>query len=405
MEGSQTIQVQVHHELEAFRTDQEKEEEEENISMGSQPSVPPWKKYKRWLRISLYAFFVLSFQAIATLLGRLYYQNGGKSKWMGTLVQLIGFPILFLFSLFSRIRQPETACSMPLTFITIGPVYMGIGLLASANCYLSSYGLLYLPVSTYSLISASQLAFTAFFSYFLNSQKFTPFILNSLFLLTISSTLLVFNGESENAEKVSKGKYAIGFLCTVGASAGNGLLFSLVQLILRKVLKQSTFSVVIGMVIYQSLVATCLVLVGLFASGEWRTLAGEMQSYRPGKVSYVMTLVWTAISWQVFTVGVVGLIFESSSVFSNAITAVGLPIVPILAVIVFHDKMDGLKVISMVLAGWGFVSFVYQHYLDDKTSKASDRNREEEEDNKTDKNVNLLTRKCLEMQDDFHNVQ
>ncbi|WVY93897.1 hypothetical protein V8G54_032985 [Vigna mungo] len=30
----------------------------------------------------------------ATLLGRLYYEKGGKSKWIGTLVQLGGFPIL-----------------------------------------------------------------------------------------------------------------------------------------------------------------------------------------------------------------------------------------------------------------------------------------------------------------------
>ncbi|KFK31475.1 hypothetical protein AALP_AA6G116900 [Arabis alpina] len=341
-------------------------------------SVPTSKKNrKRWLHIFIYSFFVLSCQATATILGRLYYTNGGKSIWMGSLVQLIGFPVLVLFRFFSTIRkQPETTTTTTNTrsfrklssFTTIGSVYIGIGLLVSAICYLSSFGLLYLPVSTFSLIWASQLVFTAFFSYLLNSQKFTPFIVNSLVLLIISSILLVFNNESQTT-KVSKGKYAIGFLCTVAASAGAGLLLSLVQLILRKVIKKNTFSVVIDMVFYQSMVATCAILAGLFASGEWKTLTGEMRSYKLGEVSYVMTLVFTAIAWQVYTIGLVGLIFESSSVFSNAITAVGLPIVPILAVIVFHDKMDGTKVISIILAIWGFISFGYQHYLDDKKLK------------------------------------
>ncbi|KAK0574853.1 hypothetical protein LWI29_030129 [Acer saccharum] len=127
------------------------------------------------------------------------------------------------------------------------------------------------------------------------------------------------------------------------------------------------------MVIYPCLVASCVVFVGLFASNEWKTIPREMEEYELGKVSYVMTLVWIAIAWQVFNIGALGLIFEASSLFSNAISVVGLPIVPILAVVFFHDKMDGLKVISLVLAIWGFLSYVYQHYLDECQSKTNDR--------------------------------
>ena len=43
-----------------------------------------------------------------------------------------------------------------------------------------------------------------------------------------------------------------------------------------------------------------------------------------------------------------------------------------LAVLFFHDKMDGIKGISMVLAIWGVVSYVYQQYLDD--TKSENRN-------------------------------
>ncbi|VVB12625.1 unnamed protein product [Arabis nemorensis] len=348
----------------------------------SSSSVPETKNYKRWLRVSIYVIFVLFCQPLATILGRLYYENGGKSTYVVTLLQLIGFPVLILFRFFSRIRQPKSTDSSfrhgP-SFTTLASVYICTGLLVSAYAYLSAVGLLYLPVSTFSLILASQLAFTAFFSFFLNSQKFTPFIVNSLFLLTVSSALLVVNTDSQNTTNVSRLQYVIGFICTIGASAGIGLLLSLIQLLFRKVFKKHTSSAVMDLAIYQSLVASCVVLIGLFVSGEWKTLPSEMRNYKLGQVSYVMTLASAAISWQVYTVGLVGLIFESSSVFSNSITAVGLPIVPFLAVIVFHDRMDASKIFSIILAIWGFLSFVYQHYLDEKKLTTCDTNLVEED--------------------------
>ena len=56
----------------------------------------------------------------------------------------------------------------------------------------------------------------------------------------------------------------------------------------------------------------------------------------------------------------------------------GLPVIPVLAVIFFHEKMDGVKAISMVLAIWGFISYFYQHYLDDSESKAEKRDVKDE---------------------------
>lgn len=322
--------------------------------------------------MTLYTFFVISGQSVATILGRLYYDNGGNSKWLATVVQLVGFPVLLPYYLLAIKTHTTTHRDDKTTSLRNRVlVYVVLGLLVGADCYLYSIGLLYLPVSTYSLICASQLAFNAVFSYFLNSQKLTPIILNSLFLLTISSTLLGFNNEESNSTKVTKGEYVKGFIFTVGASAGYGLTLSLQQLAFRKVLKKQNFSEVMDMIIYVSLVASCVSVVGLFASSEWKTLSSEMENYKLGKVSYIMNLVWTAITWQVFSIGGTGLIFELSSLFSNAISVLGLPVVPILAVIIFHDKMNGLKAISMILAIWGFTSYVYQHYLDDKNLKKS----------------------------------
>uniref|UniRef100_A0A8R7UTQ1 Purine permease n=1 Tax=Triticum urartu TaxID=4572 RepID=A0A8R7UTQ1_TRIUA len=131
------------------------------------------------------------------------------------------------------------------------------------------------------------------------------------------------------------------------------------------------------MKIYTAFVATLASLVGLFASGEWKTLEGEMHMFSPGKVSYVMTVLWTAISWQIASVGVVGLIFVVSSLFSNVISTLALPIIPVFAVIFFHDKMDGIKIIAMLIAIWGFISYGYQLYVDDKKSRKTSSSVEE----------------------------
>ncbi|KAL0727604.1 hypothetical protein Bca4012_023697 [Brassica carinata] len=363
-------------ELQVIAVQQGKEPNPTVKDERTQTGVTHSNTYKRWLWVAVYTFFVISGQSVATILGRIYYDNGGNSKWLATVVQLVGFPILLPYYLLSI----KTHTTTTITHRNDGKaaslrnrvlVYVVLGVLVGADCYLYSVGLLYLPVSTYSLICASQLAFNAFFSYFLNSQKLTPIILNSLLLLTISSTLLAFNNEDSNSQKVTKAQYVTSFLCTIGASAGFGLVLSLQQLAFRKVLKRQTFTEVMDMIIYVSLVASCVSLVGLFASREWKTLSSEMENYKLGKVSYVMNLVWTAITWQVFNIGGTGLIFELSSLFSNAISVLGLPVVPIMAVIIFHDKMNGLKVISMILAIWGFMSYVYQHYLDDKNVKKS----------------------------------
>nr|KYP41355.1 putative purine permease 10 [Cajanus cajan] len=332
------------------------------------------KRYYRWLRITIHSVLMLMCGSAATLLGRLYYDKGGKSKWIGTLVQLAGFPILLPFYFISASKNVTTNSIHPNqpSASMLAFIYVSIGLLVALDCYLYSVGLWYLPVSTFSLICSSQLAFNAFFSYFLNSHKFTPYIINSLVLLTISSTLLVFQNESSDSTQVSKKKFLIGFICTVGASAGYGLWLSLTQLVFNKVMKRETFKVVMDMIIYTSLVSTIATIVGLFASGEWSGLKNEMEGYEMGKASYFLNLTFTAILWQLFTVGCIGLILEVSSLFSNAISVLGVPVVPMLAVVFFHDKMNGVKVMSMVLAIWGIISYVYQQYLND--TKSENRN-------------------------------
>ncbi|XP_042435201.1 probable purine permease 11 isoform X1 [Zingiber officinale] len=332
------------------------------------------KSWQWWFLVALNIFFLLAGQTVATLLGRFYYDQGGNSKWMATLVQTACFPILFIPLLLLPSKQPPPAivATTPL-YIKIAFIYLALGGLIAADNLMYSYGLLYVPVSTYSLICATQLAFNAIFSYYLNNQKFTASILNSVVLLTLSAALLGVNEDSESSEEVLKGKYTLGFILTLGASATYSLILSLMQLSFQKVIRKETFTVVLEMQIYTALVASCVAVAGLFASGEWKSLKGEMEGFKKGKLAYVMTLVWIGLSWQLASVGVVGLIFVVSSLFSNVISTLALPTVPIFAVIFFDDKMNGIKIVAMLLAIWGFVSYLYQECLDDyRAKKASD---------------------------------
>ncbi|CAN8253289.1 unnamed protein product [Cochlearia groenlandica] len=326
------------------------------------------KTWQWWLLVSINIFFLIGGQASSVLLGRFYYDQGGNSKWIATLVQTAAFPILYipLFLLPSTTTEPSSSSSSSSCSVkTIVLIYVLLGVIVAGDNMLYSVGLLYLSASTYSLISATQLAFNAVFSYFINSQKFTALILNSVVLLSFSAALIALNDDADAPSGVSGSNYIVGFVCTLAASALYSLLLSLMQFSFEKILKRETFSVVLEMQIYTSLVATCVSTIGLFASGEWRTLHGEMKSYHKGEASYVLTLVGTAVTWQVCSVGVVGLIFLVSSLFSNVISTLSLAVTPLAALVVFRDKMSGVKMMAMLIALWGFASYAYQNHMDD----------------------------------------
>ncbi|XP_016494350.1 purine permease 21 [Nicotiana tabacum] len=355
-----------------------------NITISQ--SLTSWRaKYKRWLEIGFNSLLVLICLSAATLLGELYYKEGGKSTWVNSLVQTGGFPVLFPILFLKKREETQDDDNArnnknPSVWMFLS-VYVFLGLLLGGSCMLNAVGLLHLPVSTFSLIAASQLGFNALFSFFLNSQKITTYIANSIILLTISSILLVFqpiDSSSGNGES-SKGKsYTIGFICTLFGSAGMALLLSTTERIFRKIMKKRTVRQVMNVVIWQSFFATCAILIGLFATGEWKWMKSEIQEYKLGKVSYVMTLVWTALCWQIYTIGLLNLIMKVSALFANVITTLSVPLIPVLAVIIFDEKMSGVKAVSMILALWGFLSYGYQQYLDELKLKA-EKSAEKEE--------------------------
>ena len=136
-------------------------------------------------------------QAMATLLGRLYYNSGGGSMWVATLAQSAGSPLL-LVPLLLTPRAAAGELPHPAAGSRVAAACAGIGLLIGCDNLMYSYAMLYLPVSTFSLLSASQLAFNAVTSRLLNAQRFTPLILNSVVVLTFSAALLSAGGSASD---------------------------------------------------------------------------------------------------------------------------------------------------------------------------------------------------------------
>lgn len=342
------------------------ESEEGKENQDSKSSGAGQSHWKWWLQVAFFTFSTLAGLVASTLLGRVYYDNGGKSKWLVAALQTAGFPILVPFLVISSPKNQDQGTRNPPSLLVLASVYIVLGCVLAAAGIMYSIAIEYIPASTYTLVNSSQLAFNALFSLFLNSQKFSPYIINSVVLLTFSPMLLIFGEESDASEVMANENYILGILFTIGASAFPALLFSLTQLTFEKVIRSESLKDVIEMTIFQSLVATSVTLLGLLATGEWTTLSREMLDYKPGVFSYFLVLVWTAVSCQCYTFGAIALTFKVSSLFSNVVIRLSTPIIPFLSVIFLGEDMNGLKVMSLGLALWGFASYIYQHYLDDK---------------------------------------
>ncbi|RLN04943.1 putative purine permease 11 [Panicum miliaceum] len=352
-------------------------------SRGGPEPEPPTRRLTRgrgvrwWALVAVDMLMLLAGGTVATLLSRLYYNSGGNSKWMATLTQSGGAPLLAIPLLLTppppapseeERRRPAPS--------KLAAVYLGIGVLIGVDNLMYAYALQYLPVSTFSLVAATQLAFNAVTSRLINAQRFTPLIANSVVVLTFAAALLGVGASSDGTSSGSgagappRGRYAAGFVLTLAASAVFALILSLYELAFERVVRARTPRWVLRTQMHTNLVASAVAAAGLLASGEWRTVPGEMAAFRDGPARYVLTLAGAAASWQVALAGQVRLVARVSSLFANATGAVQLPLVPVFAVVLFGDRMTGVKAVAMLMAVWGFLSYVYQHYLDGRRAAA-----------------------------------
>ncbi|CAH8299094.1 unnamed protein product [Eruca vesicaria subsp. sativa] len=309
------------------------------------------------------------------LIMRLYFNNGGHRIWFSTFLETAGFPIIFIPLLFSYLnrRRSNNNEGENTRFFLIKPrlliAAILIGILSGFDNYLYAYGIAYLPVSTAALIIASQLAFIAIFSYFMVSHKFTPFTINAVVLLTVGAAVLGMHTDTDKPVHETHKQYMTGFLVTVAAAVMYAFLLPLVELAYQKAKQPMSYTLVLEVQLILCFLACLVSLIGMLIAGDFKALPKEAREFKLGEAMFYVVAVISAIIWQGFFLGAIGLIFCASSLVSGIMISVLLPITEVLAVIFYHEKFQPEKGLSLALSLWGFVSYFYGEIKADKDKR------------------------------------
>ncbi|KAG9457201.1 hypothetical protein H6P81_001709 [Aristolochia fimbriata] len=309
-----------------------------------------------------------SFMGIGTIGGplllRLYYLHGGGRRWLSSALQNGGFPILFapLAVLYARAR----ARGVPPRKFFIEPRLLLasalIGILQGLCNFTYALGLSYLPVSTSSLLFATQLAFTAVFALLIVKYKFTAYSINSVILMTLGSILLGMRTNGDRPDGVSKAKYFLGFFVTLASALLSGFILPSIEWAYSLASKSITYTVVLQFQLGVAVSATIFSGIGMFINNDFQVIPREAREYELGHGMYYLVVVAAAVIFQFAFIGSLGVIFCTTSLFSGIFSAVLLPFTEIAAVIVYHEKYTGEKGMALALCLWGFVSYFYGEY-------------------------------------------
>ncbi|KAL9234697.1 hypothetical protein vseg_009535 [Gypsophila vaccaria] len=310
------------------------------------------------------------------LVMRLYYLHGGKSIWLSSWLETGGWPVMIVPLLVAYIHRRAVDRSSKMVHLRPTTAFFAalIGLVAGAGDYCYAYGVKHIPVSTSSLILATQLAFTAGFAFILVRQKFTAYSVNAVALLTFGAVVLALHVSSDRPEGETSLQYYTGFFLTLASSAFFALMLPLIELAYKKAKHVDDYSLVMEFQLVLSFSATAMCTVGMFASGDYKTYAQEVEEYKLGNGMYFVVVICNAVVWQCFYLGAAGVIHYGSSLLSGVIIAVALPVTEIMAIIFYHEKFQVEKAVSLLLSLWGFLSYFYGEAKQTKKHNHNDLN-------------------------------
>ncbi|OVA07165.1 Drug/metabolite transporter [Macleaya cordata] len=321
--------------------------------------------------ISKYGLLLLNIasSAVGTISGpillRLYFIHGGSKKWISSWLETAGFPLLIIPITILYMRQGKPGLKfLASPFLVICSILLGI--ILGLNNFMYAHGLSYLPVSTSSLLLSTQLIFTAFFALIIVRQKFTPYSINAVVLMTLGSILLGLSKSGDRPFGVTNAQYLLGFILTIGSACLAGFILPCTEAMYAKASQVITFSIVLQLQFWMACSATVFSSIGMLINNDFSAIPREAGTYELGAAKYYMVLVSSAVVWQMMFVGTMGIIFCSSSLFAGIINATLLPLTEIVAVIVFHEKFNGEKGMALALGIWGFTSYFYGSYRDSK---------------------------------------
>ncbi|KAI3953398.1 hypothetical protein MKW92_013114 [Papaver armeniacum] len=280
------------------------------------------------------------------MLQRLYFTHGGDRKWLMSMLQCVGFPVLvapLTYIYIKKVNGPSYDASWvflmePNLFIYSALLGVALGL----DNYMYSAGLFYLPL---------------YFLFIIVRQKFTFYSFNSVVLMTLGSIVLALNTSSDKPPGTTQQQYYLGFALTIAGAALLGLVMPLVELSYGRSSKPITYSVVMQFQFVLSLFGTIATMVGMAIDNDFQVIPREGRNFGLGQGGYYLLIVALAVVWQLFTVGFLGLIYCISSLFAGIYTTCLVPFTQVAATIAFQEKFTSQKGMSLALCLWGFVSY------------------------------------------------
>lgn len=321
------------------------------------------KPISYWLLLLLSSSAMLVAFPASSLLSRLYYANGGKSKWIISWSAVAGWPItaLFLIPIYFVGKRSPTPLSFKL-FLS----YVVLGFLSAADNLMYAWAYAYLPASTASLLASSSLAFSALFGYFIVENKLNLSSINAIVIITTGAVIIGLDAESDRYPGVTSKQYTMAFIWDILGSALHGLIFALSELVFVKLLGKRSFHVVLEQQVMVSFAAFVFTSIGLVANKDFEGMRSEAINFKHGELAYAMVLTWAAITFQLGVLGGTAVLFLASTVLAGVLNAVRVPITSIAAVIFFHDPMSGFKILSLIITVWGFASYIIGHSSSNK---------------------------------------
>ncbi|CAM0944255.1 unnamed protein product [Alopecurus aequalis] len=216
--------------------------------------------------------------ACGPLLLRAYFVRGGTRKWLSSLLQTAGWPLLLLplcasfLSRRQRRRQDATVFLMTPRLLAASVV---VGLMTGADNFLYAYSQAYLPVSTSSILISTQLAFTAGFALLLVRHRFTGSTVNAVVLLSVGAAMLGLDAGGDRPPGVSGAQYRAGFGMALGAAALYGLVLPVMELsqawhAARAGAAALTYTLVVEMQLVIGLIATAFCAVGMLVNKDFQ---------------------------------------------------------------------------------------------------------------------------------------
>lgn len=315
---------------------------------------------------------------------RLYFVHGGKRVWLSSWVQTAGWPIMLIPLAVAYLRrrrttQPTSEPINPTFFVKPHTFFLAasLGLIVGLDNYIYAYGVAWLPVSTSSLILSTQLAFIAVFAFLLVKQKFTPYSINAVVVLTIGASILALHTNGDRPENVSYRQYIVGFMMTVGAAVLYGFVLPSSELIFMKSSQKVTYALTIQMQIVMCMFATAFCSIGMLVDNDFKAISREAKHYELGEEKYYVVIISSMMIWQCYFTGAIGVVFTASSLLSGIIVNVLLPVTEVLSVIFFREKFQSEKVVALVLSLWGFISYFYGEIKHGKNRKLQTQKTEQ----------------------------